>query len=212
MNKINDQHCRRLCEMATILLMVLVALVGCRGKTRPISYYTLSPIQADLSDTSPQPVNNISIGIGPVSFPEYINKPQIVTREGTAGIRYAEFHRWAGFLEKAFLRVMAENLSVILDTDSVYPYPWSGLFTPQYQIKMDVKQFDGQINGQVTLNVIWQLTDNLENRPATVRRSVITESTDAGGGNKYDRLVSAQSRALEQLSREIAAIINEEKK
>ncbi len=210
MNKIDDQRLRRIWHPAIIILIVLVTLAGCRGKTRPISYYTLSPIQSTVSDASQQPENDVSIGVGPISFPEYINKPRIAIRDSSTKILYSEFHRWAGFLEKTFLRVVAEDLSVILDTDLIGIYPWNGSFEPRYQVKLDVKQFDGQLNGQVTLNVVWQVVDNSESGPPIVRRSVITEPAGGQGPDDYTAMVSAQSRTLEQLSREIAGVISKE--
>jgi len=62
--------------------------------------------------------------VGPVELPEYLDRPQIMTCESRNELQFAEFDRWAGSLEKAFSRVLAVNLSILLSTDRVAVYPW----------------------------------------------------------------------------------------
>ncbi len=175
-----------------------------------MAFYTLSPVQDAMAPTDhnmkdPQSEKMIIIGVGPVRLPDFLNKPQIMTRKGSGRINYSEFHRWGGYLDKDFLRVMSENLSALLSTDQVKTYPWGGQADPAFEVDFDVKQFDGDMQGDVVLNVIWQIRDNSDRaRPVLIRRSIIREPVNASEKNDYEAVVSAQSRALGRLSEEIA--------
>jgi uncharacterized lipoprotein YmbA len=188
-----------------VIILVIIILAGCRSKTPPVTFYTLSPMQEAALSEDQQAGKGISIGIGPVSLPDFLNKPQIVTRSGSTKINYSEFHRWGGYLDKDFLRVISENLSILLLTNHVRIHPWAGQTDPTFHVEFDVKRFDGEINGNVMLNVVWQIKNNAKkDRPIVVKRFVISEPVNSQSDNDYDALVTAKSRALEKLSREIA--------
>ncbi len=195
---------QRLRRWIITAMLLLLALTGCRDKiSRPTAYYTLSPLSVAAANEQQQPDNPVTIGVGPLSLPDYLNRPQIVTRDGAAKLDYAETHRWGGRLEESILRVVAENLSAIIGTNRVKTFPWDTSFTPGYQVILDIKRFDGVLQDQVTLNAIWQLIDNSTNGRLLTRRSIITEPIRSEDKDDYEALVSAQSRALERLCREI---------
>jgi len=185
-----------------ISILLIVLFSGCRAKTPPVSFYTLAPLQEASTPKNPESSQNISIGIGPVSLPDFLNKPQIVTRKGVSKIQYSEFNRWGGYLDKAFLRVVSENLSVLLSTDQVKIFPWGGKTEPLYQVDFDVKQFDGNLGDNAELNVIWRIsvTDKNSN-PVITKRSFIQETVS---GSDHNALVAAYNRILNKLSQEIA--------
>jgi uncharacterized lipoprotein YmbA len=146
------------------------------------------------------PGEEIAIGVGPVDFPEYLDRPQIVTRKSQNQLEISEFHRWAGSLPQGFSRVLAKNISTLLPTDRVAVYPWDDTFSPTYQVKVDVEQFDGKVGERVVLRVIWSLLGQEGKRELAVRKSLIEEPVPT---KDYDGLVAAQSNAVATLSREI---------
>jgi len=191
-------------QAVMVVIFLVMISAGCRGKTQPVTFYTLSPIQeaSDLINYKFEKV--ISIGVGPARLPDFLNKPQIATRNGSGKINYAEFHRWGGYLDKDFLRVMSENLSVLLSTNQVLVYPWGrDRADPIFQIEFDVKQFEGKLGDMAILNVIWTIRKK-GHKPLMIRRSIIQQPV-SGDGN--DAIVSAYSEAIGKLSREIALII-----
>ena len=184
-------------------VIAAIALVGCRGTTPPVAFYTLhSP--ATMKMESGAAGQEISIGVGPVAMPDFLDRPQIVTRTSANRISVSEFHRWAGSLPEDFLRVLAENLSILLATNSVAAYPWEGRFDPTYRVLLDVKQFDGQLGEDVLLNVTWTVVAGTAKEELLVQSSTIREPVSAPG---YEALVSAQSEAIATLSREIVEAI-----
>ncbi len=143
---------------------------------------------------------DIAIGVGPVEFPEFLDRPQMVTRKSQNQVEVSEFHRWASSLPGDFSRVLAKNISVLLPTDRVAVFPWGDQFSPTYRIKLDVEQFDGQLGEQVVLSVIWSVVGQGGSNKLIVRKSLIEESVKT---NDYEGLVAAQSNTLVTLSRAI---------
>lgn len=198
--------------MRRLLTMVLIAvaavcglmmLQACVGKSMPTTYYTLSAIDpAPSEDLQALPAGEVSIGIGPVNFPLELDRQRIVTRSGSNRLEISEFHRWGGTLEDNFVRVLAENVSLILHNNRVVAQPWERYFEPDYRVVMDVRRFDGRLGEFASLNATWMIRKAGVDKPVVVRQTIVQEAIAADG---YDALVAAQSAAAAAISREIAA-------
>lgn len=188
-----------------LLGIALVMLIGCGAATRPVQFYALSapeppvssPGTATLSDT-------IALGVGPLVIPKMLDRPQIVTRGAGNRLQVAEFHRWGGALNEDILRVLTERLSLLLETNRVMAHPWADFFEPDYRIHLVFHRFDGRLGEAFVLNATWSVTDGRGRKALAVRRSVIDEPLAA---TDYESLVTASSRALEELCRQMAAEI-----
>ena len=184
--------------------LVLLFVLGC-ASSPPTRFYTLSSLQEGGSERSESTSGqDLVIGVGPIKFPAYLDRTEIVTRSSTNRITVSDFDVWAGSLEEDFSRALAENLSVLLSTEGVIVYPQfrSGLL--KYQIVMDVIHFDGPLGGDVYLMARWAIFVGKEKKLVLARKSTIIEPSRAKG---YEAMVAAHSRALEKLSREIAEAI-----
>lgn len=176
-------------------------LAGCGGKSGPTTFYALSPIEPTAEAASPLPAGDVSIGIGPVTFPAELDRQRIVTRTSRNRLEINEFHRWGGSLEANFVRVLTENLSQLLQSNRVVARPWARYFAPEYRVVMDVRRFDGQVGAYASLNATWMIMQSDRDEPLVVRRTIIQEAV-AGPG--YEAFVAAQSAAAAAVSREIA--------
>jgi uncharacterized lipoprotein YmbA len=145
----------------------------------------------------------ISIGVGPVELPQYVNRPQIVTGQQSSELQSAAAAQWAEPLQDGCTRVLAENLSLLLATDRVAIFPWK-TFVPEYQVVVEVTHFLGQTGGEVSLVALWSIL-NKDGREALVsKKSSFREST---GSSEYEALAAAMSRAVAALSRDIATAL-----
>ena len=185
----------------TIWLISFAALLftGCSSSSPKAQFYTLNSISSTRPGatiaTAGQP---ISIGIGPVTIPEVLDRPQIVTRTGPNKLYIDEFHRWAGRLDEDFARVVAENISLMFATEQVAVYPWDAGFKPRYQVILDVQRFEGRMGqGEVLLEVLWQIIDPQNQATLRIKKSVIREPLAA---KDYETLVATQSQAIQKLS------------
>ena len=184
-----------------------MALAGCFGTSPPPVYYTLRPMESPTSTPLAVAVEPLAVGIGPIKFPDELNRPAIVTRSGQNRLQVNEFHRWGGSLEKNVTRVMEENLALLLKTDRVMARPWERYFQPNVRIALDIRQFDGRLGEYASLNVTWVIIGSEGDTPLLVRRTIIQEAVSGEG---FDGLVDAQSRALAGLCRDIAKAISEQ--
>jgi hypothetical protein len=182
----------------------LLFVLGC-ASSPPTRFYTLSSLQEGGSErresTSDQ---DFLIGVGPIKFPEYLDRTEIVTRDSSNKIALSDFDVWAGSLAEDFSRALAENLSVLLSTERVIVYPRLRSGLAKYQIIMDVIRFDGVLGGDVSLIARWAIVEGKERKTVFARKSTIIEPS---GAKSYEAMVAADSRALEKLSREIAEAI-----
>ena len=187
-------------NMGWAFLLLVFFLAAC-SSTPPVAYYTLNTLP-EMQQEIPAAVmdDTLAIGVGPVEFPKFLDRPQIVTRKSQNQIEVSEFHRWAGSFPGDFSRVLAKNISILLPTDRVAVYPWGEQFSPTYRIKLDVEQFDGQVGERVVLEVTWMVTDQEGTNQLMVRRSLIEEPVS---DETYEALVVAESNALATLSRTI---------
>ena len=192
---------------AVLLLGLLtLGLSGCASST-PSKFYTLTSMESTGPAGDTHSATHVSVvALGPLSIPDYLDKPQIVTRSGRNELAVDEFHRWGGSLENDVLRVLFENLSALLPADQYHVVNWihpAQPFAPgDYRVSVDLVRFDGILGDSVSLKATWSVFR--KDRDVTVRRSSITEPIRGGD---YKSLVEAMSRAMEGLSRDIAGTI-----
>jgi len=168
-------------------------------------FYTLSPLSGPVKAKADQPLSQgPTIGLGPIRFPDYLDRPGIVTRSGGNTIEIAEFDLWAGSLKDDFTRVLAENLSILLETDKMVLYPYIGVVPIDFRIGMNLNRFEGAPGGEVSLEATWLIQEGPDKKEGFIQKSRITIPVS---GSDYPSLVAAQSRAVEKLGREIAKAI-----
>jgi uncharacterized lipoprotein YmbA len=190
--------------LAGLLLILLVS--ACATTSRPVDFYTLSPAtMAAEPESRTANCRDTVIGIGPVLWPRYLDRPQIVTRLSPNRVSFDEFHRWAGPLEEDFERVLIDNLSRQLQTDYVIKYPGKLPYKPRYRVQIHIDQFDGQPGDAVTLKAFWAVVDQPEGKEPALHESLIRQAT---AGEGYEAMVAAASEAVAELSRRIAAEVS----
>ena len=187
-----------------ILCVLLVSLGGCAG-TPPSKFYMLEPISHGSVPPGTVTLDRaVSIGLGPVTLPDYLDRSQIVTRTDQNTVQLAEFDRWAEPLSSNISRTLAENLVLLLQNDSIVQYPWPGSIDVTYQVLVDVYRFDGILGEKALLEVQWSILGKKGKRVLQLKRSTFVEPA---GGTTFGALVAAQSRPVENLSREIASAL-----
>lgn len=148
---------------------------------------------------------NLAIGIGPIKMADYLAKSRIVTRIDDNKIGQAEFDQWSGSLKNNIINVLADNIGNFLNTEKVFVHPWRSFIPLNYQVIIDITRFDGEPVNQATLEARWIVLKDKDKSIIDSKRSSILVTTNTPG---YAGLVAAQSRALGQLSKEIAESIN----
>jgi uncharacterized lipoprotein YmbA len=196
--------------LTTLVAASLLFLLGCfnlgKGTTQSANFYLLSSLHGPGGRAETVGVfQEGTIGVGPVEFPEYLNRPQIVTRTGPNQLRIDEFHRWGAPLKKNFSRVLAKNLSILLATDRIVAFPWR-YASIDYQVEVEVTRFDGNLGEEAYLDARWTIFGKDGKSVLLMKKSNLSEPV---ARKDYETLVVAMSRLMDSLSREIAtAFIN----
>ena len=191
-------------------LAVCLGLTGC-AVSDPTQYFTLAQVPASTAertatastaDSSVGSASNVSIGVGPIVIPAYLDRRQIVIRTGTDQVELSSFHRWAEPLEDGMARILAEEIAARVPTERVVTFPWRGAVARaiQYQVVVTVVRFDGHPGGDVTLDTRWRILDSHGEEQVFQRSTVI----DTVKGQGHEPIVAAMTRALASLGQEIA--------
>jgi uncharacterized lipoprotein YmbA len=181
--------------------LMLAALTACSA-SKPSNYYLLSPLPSPESPIRPASSDQLVVGIGPVTLPGYLDRPQLVTRASANRLDMSEFDRWAEPLQDMFSRILAENLSALIGTDLVYVLPQRHIPKLDYTVAVEVLRFDRSVDGEAELLARWTVLMGDEGTTLTARKSLIAERVVPD--DSPEATIVAMSRTVESLSREIA--------
>lgn len=173
---------------------LLGLLTACGGGGA--SYYRLDATAPATSGGG----SGLSVAVGPVSLPGYIDRSEIVFASGTNEFQIPADALWIGSLRDNISRAVAADLGRLLGSGNVR----SGSeprFNPRYRVALDIRRFHG-ISGQgAILDLSWSIQGGsgeiLSRHSAVFREQIV--------GDGYGPLVTAQSRLLEQCATAIAA-------
>ena len=182
-----------------VLLACALLLAGC-ARTAPVSYYQLSA-QETARPAPAAETSKMVLGIGPVRLPEYLDRPQIVTRLSATRLQLADSHRWAEPLGENIPRVLGENLSALLGTDRILLHPWPASRGTDYQLLVEILHFENEGDAAARLVALWSVKGKDGAMVLAERRSSLlipAASRDQEGQ------VGALNGALRSLCREIA--------
>jgi uncharacterized lipoprotein YmbA len=168
-----------------------------------VQYYRLS-VDSGNGARLPAVAQGPVIGLGPIRIPEYLDRPQMIIAITDNQYRLSEDHRWTDRLDQNISLALFKALPGQLGTDKIVRYPWPQRQLVDYQIGIDILEFNVDANGQSRLIAQW--TIKRKDQPAIDKRSDYrfpASSTD------YDVMVKAQSQCLSKLSQEIAETIRQ---
>lgn len=184
-----------------VLLATLMAAAGC-AKGPPPDFYVL---HATTSESIVGVERGVAVGVGPIELPAHLNRSQIVTRATDYQLELSESHQWAEPLKDSVSRVIAVNLSNMLESNRVFVIPRRQKVSLDFQVSIDISRFDGRLGEAAILGARWTLYGRNTREPLLSKVTIVYEQTEDG---TYNALVAASSLALEALSTEIAEAIN----
>ncbi|MDJ0877332.1 MAG: PqiC family protein [Halieaceae bacterium] len=178
--------------------VVLATLVTACGSTPPSRYYMLS---ADAA--RPPGGDELSIGVGPISIPDYLKNPGMIVGRDGHRLDISRFDRWAEPLEAGVTRVLALNLASMLDTRHVDVFPWRSDSIPDYAVQVGVAQFTAR-QDDALLVASWTI---LRTSSGELVEQSLTQYYAALPSKNPDQVAAVYSTLLLKLSEDIAAAI-----
>jgi uncharacterized lipoprotein YmbA len=147
--RFNDLTIQRL--YAFLLFTVIGSLLtGClfKSSTIPIRHFVLTPS----STNAPSSAGHLSVEVGFVKMPAYLQRSSLAVRTGANEIDYLEGAQWAERLDQSFQRALAADLSHLLP-------PQSGTGSvDRARLFVTVQQFDVDTRGEGILIAEWRLS------------------------------------------------------
>ena len=194
-----------------IVFAMCIAAAGCSPLApRPnySKFFILTPLgdgASPAATAASTPVRQLAIGIGPIEFPDYLRRAQVVTRSAPNQIELSMVDRWGEPLDKNFDRVLSENLAKLLNTYRIEQYPWDRNTQVDYQIAINVQNFETGTDGQSQLNARWIIKDGRNGKDLYASETMTNTHVGTGDGGAS----AALSDDLATLSREIASRVTE---
>jgi uncharacterized protein len=187
-----------------LLLAIAVTVVGC-AVTDTTRYYALTTARAPAAGERPAAAAPLTIGVGPVAIPGYLDRPQVVTRDAGDAMEIWPYHRWAEPLDIGIAEALADDLSARIPSDRVVTYPWRDTLarTIDYQVVMAVSRFEGTTGRGVTLDARWRVLSR-DGKELAFKRTTFTEPVTSPG---VKELVAAMNRAIRRMGEEVAQAI-----
>ncbi len=163
-------------------------------------YYTLTAkVEADAAG-NPE-LDDISLGVGPVRIPGYLDRDQLVTRVSESRFDVSENDRWIEPLDEDFGRVLAQNLYTFFKSDRIFRYPWPNGRYITHQIDIEVLRFEATAANEAQLSARWAIIETatkqlLASKTTFIKRPILGATKEAA--------VDALSLTVADFSREIA--------
>ncbi len=189
---------RRIARLVLIALAIALA-AGC--STTPARFYSLDSTAA----ADGTPATSASVLVGPVTIPAAVDQPEFVVQVAANRVEVDEFNRWVAPLNDAIARAVAGDLVVLLGTPDVASSQLAN-FTPDYRVTIDVQRFESVQGQAATLEAVWAV----RKAAGGEIRSGRTVAREPVQGQGFEALAAAHSRAIAQMSADIATAIRTE--
>ena len=188
--------CAASCSLGTVL----------EPTADPSKFFVLTPIdsasrEVPITYDSGGVNRPLEIGLGPVKFPAYLERPEMVTRSSPTQVELSPINRWAEPLQKDFVSVLAQDLMIQLGAHIV-TFPWYRPTNLDYQVTVDITRFDTDTKGSAELNGRWEVKDP---NTGDLLKSGEIRQTEAAQGS--ETRAATLSRALGHLSTQLADTI-----
>lgn len=183
------------------LLCLPLLLLSCstfKPVKDPASRHLLDPAVPYRTGTSSRP----AWGIARPALPAYLDRQQLVARDGSGAVRIQDNNLWSEPLGPAIARVIAANLSRLTGSTAILPV--EDFVTLEYTslVELRIAQFDPSPSGELVLESTWKVqpVKGGDTNFRSFRTEVPIELTVPPVSGR----IAAMNEALARLSRDIA--------
>ena len=189
------KHFSLLCLAAPLAAALLT---GCGGTKQ--KFYQLS---ADA--VAPTGTAGLSVGVGPITLPGYIDRAELVFQSGANQYQIPTDANWIGSLKENISRTLAADLGARLHSGNVLPFPWNPATKLRYHVAVDVAQFNAVSGEGVILVASWRVLNGSDDSLVARHNARFQDRVDGDG---YDPVVAAESRLLARLADAMATSLS----
>jgi hypothetical protein len=191
-------------SLLALPVLALLALGGC-SDPEATARYPLAPVA--VAQSLPNRLG--SAELREVSLPQYAAGQEIAWQTEDGALRSTPDNIWADDPPRAMTLALARQISA-LSGATVIAEPWPLSEPPQRRIELRVEQFLARADGQVMLSGSYYIRpDGMAGGRDIVRRFELVQpiaGLEAGGTATPAQIAAAQSQAVAELARRIAAL------
>lgn len=144
--------------------------------------------------------HDLSVGLGPITIPGYLDRPEVVTRISQTQLSVSDNDRWAEPLSASVTSVLAQDLSTELPGLRIVPFPWPKATRIRYSVSVKFLHLEGTSNEKVDVQATWTIRTGTTHR--LVQRGTTSVSRPAGADQSSAS--AALSEGVAQVARDIA--------
>jgi uncharacterized protein len=196
--------------------MIAISLAGCSAIARTIlapqkdvSKFYLLTATADSTTAAPTSASgtgrDFTIGLGPIKLPQYLDRPEIVTRAATNRLELSKEDRWGESVQNGFTNAMERDLTAQTGAGRIIIFPWYNTEHIDLQVEIDVYRFETDANGLAQLSGRWTILDSTGKNILYTTETRLTQPSKPG--DQTDA-AAALSRTIGDLSAQIANMIH----
>jgi uncharacterized lipoprotein YmbA len=168
-----------------------------KARPDPTRYFVLTSDE----HKRPGPPAPIVLGVDRVELPDYLLRPEMVSRSQANQLVIADYDRWGEALKDGFSRTLRRDLENRLGAGHVLAAPFDPASRPSLVVDVDVHRFERVDGGGAELEASWTLRDGKCGAALVTRDS---RERQAVARNDARASVAALSRALAQMAGQIA--------
>lgn len=183
-----------------LILVTAVLLLTACGRSHPSQFYILTAHHAHSNKVNADS-KHYTLGVGPIKLPDYLNRPQIVFKKQPNQIIPSEYHRWGEPLDTNMKSVIISNLAEALTNWRIVSYPWKRSEHVKLQLKINIIDFDTNLQGDSTLILNWSIYDTKTGR--VIINQQHRYSTHVKDIKNYNKVALAMSHNLAKASHAI---------
>ncbi len=189
-----------------LLACLTLSLLSC-ASYQQTTYYLLTTIEPESVTPTLEIKSNstlMRVLVKNIKFPDYLNRPQMVLREGNYKLELSEYHRWAEPLKDDFTRVFIKNLNARVIPNIASDFAGLEGVKPSHQLSIEVLRMDVNTNNQAILKTRWSLSTEKNNGLIKNKKG---EFSIPINNKSHESAVEAQSKAIALFADQIATTL-----
>lgn len=184
------------------LLFCALVLSACLSGPRPVALYSLHPLPPNQQQEMTDPSVDMILVMPVRLAPQLRERGLRIQRSPTESVVLSS-HLWAGPLDQQVTNIITANLKELMATDNVVAYPGPRFSMPRYQVEIELNEFIGNEH-LFTIHAVATISD-IDLKTIISRKSF--RQTQTVNKRDYTGYVNAASRAIADLSREVATVL-----
>lgn len=187
----------------------LLALAGCNvippAQEDATRYFVLSGSEMPSVEA---PSGTLRVGIRTVRLESYLNRKEMVVRNGASEVRFEDYRRWADPLDASLTRILRSRLLAAPSVAQAFAEPFAFDQARDYDVSVDVVRFEGAVDGDGKYSASMAAVVEVSTTGAASRivsRKLFEAPAQAWDGADFNRLAQLLRADVDLLAQEVVS-------